>query len=61
MNEENFQKFTNRNKKKFRNENGRKRNQRDRRNTRYQGKQIIDDLISDGNPEYNRHNNDDQN
>jgi hypothetical protein len=61
MNEENFQKFTNRNKKKFRNENGRKRNQRDRRNTRYQGKQIIDDLISDGSPEYNRHNNDDQN
>lgn len=61
MNEENFQKFTNRNKKKFRNENGRKRNQRDRRNTRYQGKQIINDLISDGGPEYNRHNNDDQN
>lgn len=61
MNEENFEKFKNRNKKSFRNENGRKRNKRERKNTRYQGKRIIDDLISDGRPEYNRDIYDDKN
>jgi len=61
MNEENFEKFKNRNKSKFRPENGRKRNKRERKNSRYQGKKIIDDLISDGTPEYNRGNHDDKN
>ena len=62
MNEENFQKFTNRSKKnKFRNENGRKRNKRERRNDGYRGNQIIEGLISDTDPMYNKNTNDDKN
>ena len=61
MNEENFEKFKNRNKKnKFKNENGRKRNKRERRNARYQGKTLINDLISESGIEYNKKNHDDK-
>ena len=46
MNEENFQKFSNRSKKNnFRPANGKRRNKRERRSDRHQGKQIINDLI----------------
>ena len=59
MNEENFQKFTNKSKKnKFRGANGKKRNQRENRNNRYHGKQVINDLINDGDSGYNRPTND---
>jgi hypothetical protein len=59
MNEENFQKFTNKSKNnKFRGANGRKRNKRETRNARYTGKQIINDLINDGDSGYNRQNDD---
>lgn len=57
MNEENFQKFSNRSKKnKFRTENGKKRNKRERRSNRHQGKQIINDLLDTSTPWYNTNN-----
>lgn len=57
MNEENFQKFSNRSKKNnFRPANGKRRNKRERRSDRHQGKQIINDLISDNTPRYNKPN-----
>lgn len=59
MNEENFQKFSNRSKKNnFRTANGKRRNKRERRSDRHQGKQIINDLISDSTPRYNKPNDD---
>lgn len=59
MNEENFQKFTNRSKKNnFRPANGKRRNKREQRSDRHKGKQIINDLILDDLPRYNEHNHD---
>jgi hypothetical protein len=59
MNEENFQKFTNRSKKnKFRPENGKKRNKRERRSDRHNGKQIINDLMDSPTTRYNTPNDD---
>lgn len=59
MNEENFQKFTNRSKKNtFRNANGKRRNKREQRSDRHKGKQIINDLIFEDPFKYNEHNDD---
>lgn len=59
MNEENFQKFTNRSKKnKFRSENGKKRNKRERRSDRHHGKQVINDLMDTPPIRYNKQNDD---
>lgn len=62
MNPENFEKFNNRpNQKMFKSQNGKKRNQRERRNNRYQVKNIINDLIINVDPVYNKPNHNDEN
>ena len=53
MNEENFQKFSRSKKNKFRPANGKKRNKRENRSNRHQGKQIINDLLDTPNSGYN--------
>jgi hypothetical protein len=45
----------------FKSQNGKKRNQRERRNNRYQVKNIINDLIVGVDPVYNKPNHNDEN